>query len=853
METFTEKNLAGTLNMAVPGDALSAGECISLKNWRPEQRSILQSRLREDLIQSGFADPIVGIFETGDPQQLYVADAVGIYGIVGGVKHTLASNPHGRFTDFVNFQGYTWIMNPDVQLRSADGITAEPWIQAAPSSTLTVAAGSSGALNGTYLYSYSSVTTDGIESNLAPTATVTVTNQYVNVSGIPVDSNPAIAAHWIYRAGGTQAAANPLRVGVVTNGTTTFTDNLSDAAATELDIEHTQDHDPPPAGSGLVGPDNYGHLYAWLGNRLFWSESDTPWYWPGVQLVAGNYTDVGADDELIQRVTIKPRITLIYKQGSIWKIVGDIDTQFAVQEPIGVKRGLQSPRGICSDGTTDYFASDDGVYSCDADRITPLTRGFDQTLWENGNFPTTLPLGSFFPVAFSGALRQSQLVMEICQQNVFFSYPDQASFQLDPTTQNQKTLVLNIETKRWSVDSRGWSALYNSHAQSGASFFYGGAAGSLYNITGNVSAALDLDYTSRYYDFDKPRNQKTFVDLEVEFHMDDTTENIQVVAWFNNGASSFTLGTINGPGSTPTTGPSGEIVFYEKRITKQLPFPDETQAYNIALQLVGTGITGITMAYGFHFRYRLEQRDANTYDSNVSELGAAGMWKQVEAFAVDIDQASGTSNWTLYSDFSGSSQVVATGTLPSTSSTRATLKVPLAQNAQNPNQLVNGCAEGRLFRLVITSSAATIRVYSAQLFMRVIGTYLATQETLALLPQNFGKSRLKMFKRVDIDCEGGEYTLGVSTDLPGGLLSSRIGFSQQPHPRRVDKMYLPQNTRGIFLQPVVIATTGALKIYSARVWVKAIGEAGASSWEWADLPILPTRETFEWVALEVDS
>ncbi len=104
-------------------------------------------------------------------------------------------------------------------------------IVAAPLASLTLAAGSAGNPNGTYLYRITYVTGDGETDASRNTNQITVTNTRVSISNIPISGDPSVIARKIYR----NAAADPIEMSklvatIADNTTTTYTDNVADGS-----------------------------------------------------------------------------------------------------------------------------------------------------------------------------------------------------------------------------------------------------------------------------------------------------------------------------------------------------------------------------------------------------------------------------------------------------------------------------------------------------------------------------------------------------------------------------------------------------------------------------------------------
>lgn len=830
MKTHSELILNGGLVLNMPGNMLDPGQATILENWQVEQNGALRARTREatlydNITQAGniFYQSVAG------GARYYAADGSHIY-INGTSEYTLAGNPNAEVVWFADYKGYVWCMSRLNQLRS-DGFSFFPWLESSPVHAPTASGSYSGTPSGTYTYAYSFVTADGIETNLSPTsAPVTVTNQAISISGMDVAAQTTVVNKWIYRSGGTQSSANPLRVGIVSNATTTFTDTMSDNQAESLDIEHTQDHDPPPACYGMAGPDAWGHLVAWADNpqsslsRVFWSKSGTPWYWPGSGRDQGNWIDVGDKGDLIVSVTMKPNMWIIYKRRSIWRLVNDPDTNYSILEPISLSNGASGNR-VASSGTIDYFLSGDGVYSCDGDAVKKVSTAIDQCFRADANFyddgNPNYAISTDPVICLNSSLA-------VHRNRVYLTYPDSTS-----GGSSTRTLVMDATTGRWAQDSRGWYCLYSSSELPGFGLLGALTGGALCVVDDQSSTPVSVHYRSRYIDFGAPDMVKSLEDIRVEYDI-ESGGSLSVNLSLDNGDNTQSLGTITGG---------------TDRTSAQFTVPLDLQCRNVALEIIGS-VPGDALIYAFHMRARVEQRDASVYDSGIIDLGS-GDWKQVSALSLDINNPANI-EWSLFADSGGNGMMlVENGIIPGVGA-RQGVRVAVGENL--PTILYNGLAEGRLFRLVLqnTVPGATFRLYGAQMLTRKIGAFLVPGEELGLLPNNLGSSRLKLMRRIEIDCEGGQYTLNVQTDMPGNALAQRYSGIGPITGRRFDSYYLPTNTRGRFVMPRLEAT-GVLRVYKLRLWYKLVGEAESSAWQWFDFPIAPTGDIFTWAPLEVDN
>jgi hypothetical protein len=283
-----------------------------------------------------------------------------------------------------------------------DTSTYYTWGIAAPGAGLSAAAGSADPTgpNGSYNFFVTFGSTDlSYETNPSPESptpptVLTVTNQDVNFTGVPISTDPRVGFRYIYAVGGT--LGSPYLVATIPNNTaTTAVWNTSDLAATDIGQIMPTKNGLPPAGCGLVGP-YYDALYTWVGNRLYYTRPGLFQYWDTDPAV-GDWVDVGQYRESIIWCTCHTGVLMIYKEKSIWQLAGDPYTGTLNQIEEGV--GLTNAFAICTGrGNLDYFVSPNGLMECNMNAtkemgpdIRPL---FNSYIANGGNLT---PPGSILP------------------------------------------------------------------------------------------------------------------------------------------------------------------------------------------------------------------------------------------------------------------------------------------------------------------------------------------------------------------------------------------------------------------------------------------------------------------------
>lgn len=886
MARKTYKLLAGSLNFSAPVDMLPAGDAIANKNWRPDQLALLRSRQREAAIGAGFNPPVRSLHLWQSGPTRYFGDAAELYR--SGLS--IASGFDGKRLGMVSYLGFTWVMNRAKQGKD-DGTNWRDWLPAAPAAApnvaviadvpataaatatptvvrgvitaVTVTAGGSGyvseptvtvtgegsgarlravvvagvvtaikvlnggsfydpadtvdiatsaptgaidSLTGTYTYYVSFDTAAGHESDLSPaSAPFTAGGQAAALSSIPTSTDPQVTKRHIYRSGGTQDQL--YRIGTLNdNTTTTFNDSTSDENASADGVTHTADHQPPPAARGLGGP-YYDRLIAYSSaahpNWIWWTPQLKLWYWPGSNLDEGNHMPVGDDGEEIVNATQRPRAMLFYKSRSVWRLVGDPDDASGELECISPDVGQIGEAAGCTYGGIDYFQGAEGIYASNGDRVTLWTPKLAKLFRGEA-----LPAGSepAYPLNQDLAVR-AKACMAAKNGRLYFSYADTTA------TENNRTLVFDIATGACFSDDRGFAALYYE-GQTGD--LVGAIGGAVYTLEGASSgAAIPLVYQSGFDDQGSPEIIKRYTNITADHHTGGSA--LALSAVFSAGAASEAIGTLNSAART-----------FE-------PFPlanDGYEARNISLRLTGDG-TGEVNVYGLGIEYEPIAIETMLWDSGVIDLGSPKA-KDLAQIMPHIRTA-GTVTYRIYSDLpDGGLAVVETGTLAHHDGQRRP-PIPLAAIRQ-----------GRLFRFVLQSPAA-FRLYGFSAWVRPVGLFLPAGEILELPASDLGTKRVKLVRRLEVDLDGALDTK-VWTDLPGPALAVRSLSTLTGAGRKWTGLGFSGGTRGRLVKVDWTATVDT-RVYAARLYAKAIGEAGASSWQWFPLPVEPTPESFSWVEI----
>lgn len=214
------------------------------------------------------------------------------------------------------------------------GETVSRWGIAPPDTDFNAAAGAAGTLNGTYRYrvTFSSLTDSESNPN-ENDVIVTVTNQQVDLTNIPVSTDQQVTERRIYRTTG-NGAAYFLAATIADNTTTVFTDNLPDGLLepTALKFDNI---DPSGCDFDLrqcAGP-HHGRMW-WSddrrlghGGRVYYSPAGRP------EAIQG-FIDVTSHDDPTHRIILWNGALWCFTKDKLFEIVGT-DEPFTARQVHG--------------------------------------------------------------------------------------------------------------------------------------------------------------------------------------------------------------------------------------------------------------------------------------------------------------------------------------------------------------------------------------------------------------------------------------------------------------------------------------------------------------------------------------
>lgn len=627
--------------------------------------------------------------------------------------------------------------------------------------TGTVGANTNGAMQ----FFVTFVNVLGHEGNPSPASNSVVTGtQSIQLTGIPTcpDATVDCRIRNIYAIGG--QFSNAYQIGqLFDNSTGTFTWLTTVRDAQALNIQMPVNRDLPPMAKGVIGP-YLGKLIAFSTDahpaRYFWTTSGAPSYFPGADDdFVGNWEDAGGDDDGIVQITDHKQALVIYKNRSIWRLVGDPTTSDPTRS--NANDGLVGPNAVANDGAWDWAVLGEGVYQVSLDTetkvsgpIDPIFKG-DYTLTSDGEY---LP-----PCDMANKVNCS---CEVIGDRLRVCYPE-VGF-----TQPNVVLIYHIPTGRWArekytgLPAPAFTVMLN---EGPSRFLMGGVAGNLYALEtgpwgGDDGHAFTAVWQSRFFDQGLPDNFKIYNDVELDLETgfgQAPIATVTVYVVFNNGTKVLVGTAASSDG------------YGRPRFTVILPVPASSgsirgyKAKNAALR-VEASVTGQVTIHGAFIHWYPEERVARTFDSGPTNFGQPERVKEVDYLEMYLTASGQALRRTFSSDLPGSILVSRQDT-----------------NFQAPNGRGNvrfrlpASVDGRNFRLTAddSPSGATFQVHQMRARMRVIGEYIDgtigeyyESPEFSVAPGRVGE--LKDFL-LDYDVSGPGGQVVVMSDLPGAAIAAR--------------------------------------------------------------------------------
>jgi len=238
-----------------------------------------------------------------------------------------------------------------------EGSNVYEWGIAAPTVAPTVATGAltglTGDYNAKYTYLRKSGTTLISESDPSPAgaAAVTLTDESLDVTWT-ASSDPQVTHVRVYRTltdGAIYYVDQDVAIGTLTVDSNTADGSLGSAVAT--------DHDRPPLGSYVAGPNYNGTCFIAKENLLYFCKAKQPEYWPVTYFV-----EVSAPQFPIQTIVFSNGQPYALTKNKIHYIQGTGPNTFFPLEMDSIT-GAQGPQGaIAVQGRGIYHVGPDGIY-----------------------------------------------------------------------------------------------------------------------------------------------------------------------------------------------------------------------------------------------------------------------------------------------------------------------------------------------------------------------------------------------------------------------------------------------------------------------------------------------------------
>jgi hypothetical protein len=829
---FEQAIVPGSLNLLAPGDKSADGDCLQLTNWRVDQAGQLTQRWG----WSALNPSQLSLYRLNRVAQvdsrIYYSGNGKVYLLgtfdPGGTDSEIDGGYTGGPVSIVSFQGLAWIMNNGKQ-RVDDGVYTRNWTPETPALPGLAASTPAGAAldAGDWEYYITFETVEGYQGQPSAVKVVTTAANGAVAITRPArvelmskhdnTTSPAITGWNVYRTSTVIGAIYRVNTNVIPYATATYNDwgaatGGTESAQTNADLQDRNitlefDHNAAPAAIGAVGT-YAGQIIAFRTianpNRIFWTPANRPWYFP-----TANYADVGALNDTIMAVSVKPNQIVIYKQKSIWRIVGDLGTGRV--EQVSSDCGCVGINAIARSSSGDYIVGKEGVYRWNGETSKKVTQKLDPLF---GDQDVQIATGITYPRAKPDL---SNSALGIRNGRLYFSYPEVGATY---PTDGGRTLIMDIDSGRWMDWEIAWNDYYDQ-GQNGDLIAAGdqilGTLETGYGdgTTAGPPATYDCVYQSRYEDQGQPDKEKTYADLVIEHNTRGQAMTVSV--WTNNGASAgdeYFLGSI---ASTAR----------QKTIFRVINGSgDPLRAYNLSIRIEGSTNTAQTapiIIYAIFLHSYLEASQAKTFDTDETALGSPLM-KEVREIALDA-QIDGTTTLNLWTDYPGNAMAKRTvfgGAEPKTlaaTTGRTRIQIP-----------VDEYTFGRLVRMTAQSASSKFQMYGLWMLVRPIGVFIEAYEAAAggfwdSSPQNFGSAGWKEARELELDLDtGGAITYALTSDLdfvPATVATGTVNTQATTARRRIVRLPLADPIGNLW--SLRLSGTQEVILYSARIYIRPIG------------------------------
>lgn len=734
--------------------------------------------------------------------------------------------------------------------------------------------------NGTYTFYYTYGTDDEtLESNPSGSSgLIALANQSVTLSGITVSADARVTKRNIYAIGGTMSSAY-LVFTLDDNTNTSVTFNFSDLNAVNRGVIMPTDHDLPPAAAGLGGP-HFSRLFAWSTaanpNRLFYTEPGLPQYWPGADDPAiGNWVDVGAEGEAIIWCTFHTNQMVIYKERSVWVLVGDPSTGYLVRSTEGL--GLCSQFAVAEAGPVDYLMSSAGLYMFDMDKFHPVsgvvlplfTTGLTKTAGNALSAPGGILPGTAYN---STSISPYAVALGYAMGKLYVGYAERVS-----SSTSYMLLVYNQQDGRWFYHRTGMATatgfmgfLFDGAQMVGLTGTVGGPAVGLHLDDFTVFATTDPGplaitciYQSHYENCGLPETPKVWLEIVLDIELAGAdTATLYIGAENGTVAPVAVGGSITGTGRQSVNIPlatNSSTGAVELRVAPAATQTDGYMAKNLSIA-VTVAASSLAIVHNVYLYYYEEARLSKEVVTIPTDLGVQKI-KQAKELVLDIDTSAGACVASIYTDMPSNALALRQSITLAAGTTRALMKYPFS------------LTEGYLWKLAIAGKLAAgvvpaFRLYSAKILMRVIGTYVEAYEAAAgfvwdsmeqtfesgitHIPRGYAISLaarpIKRAREISLEIEtfNADVTVTLFTDLPGNSQTSRFSATVNTgvSTRRFFNIAMPAGLNTAIegrIFRLQLSGINAFRLYSAAIEILSVG-VYIESYEAAGGAVYDSRE-----------
>lgn len=385
LHRFPFSSFGGTLNELSPATDVSDDQVIKCTNFKlHEDRVSRQKRLgysKFDAFYDFGGLPIRGLFD------YWNESGVNVYVVITSKKIFSRTAGAGSWTEiYSQTDPLLFPLKPIVYLKERPivvGFDTNRLVESAttyglgivePTSTPTLSEGAAGALTGTFKYVVTYLRSGNfqVESNpSSESSPITVSAKKINLSAIPVSSDPKVDKKRIYRT--TEGGAIFFWVEDILNATTTYEDNI-----TELGDEVSYDRYPPPVAIfAEVWDDRVWFVPKSYRNQLHFTNKGS-----AEEMAYDNIIQVkGQDSDEIMALKAYSNDLYIFKHKSTWKLVKIGDSSYELVE-LPFKVGTDSPASVAVCGGLLTWKSKRGIEVFNGESLfnPPITEFIPETL-----------------------------------------------------------------------------------------------------------------------------------------------------------------------------------------------------------------------------------------------------------------------------------------------------------------------------------------------------------------------------------------------------------------------------------------------------------------------------------------